>query len=226
MARGINVIGSAHVSIHNNEVRDCMTGGIGINETYGIIECGDIDIYNNNIFDTIGGTTFIIESSDYASYTYDVNIWGNYIDAYRQVKLDAGGVAVDNGDGTVTLPATDNGFKAGLVITIKWTMNYNGNYTLKSGTDDNHIIIGCRYAAEQFDGTETVSALSIGAFFDSVTGFNFNNNVIETGQFTYWCYVTSAAYNGLVENNLRTAGISYVNHRASTTFINNNVIVP
>jgi hypothetical protein len=227
MSRGINVIGSSYVSIYNNWIRDCMTGGIGVNETFGVVESENIDIYNNHIIDTIGTSGgIIVESSDNASYTSNVNIWGNNIDTYRQIKLDAGGTALDNGDGTVTLPATYNGYRKGLNVKIAGTTNYNGTYTLLPGTDDNHIVISHTYADELFTGTETVSHETIGMWFDHITNFSVRSNIVEPGTYSYWCYVTAAAYDGSVENNSYTPGRIYINKSPSVTFINNSPINP
>lgn len=235
MSRGINIIGSSHVSVHDNWIRDCIAGGIGVNETYGRVESVGINIYDNHIIDTIGGPGIIIQSSNDSSNTYDVNIWGNYVDTYREVKLDAGGVAVDNGGGTVTLPATYNGFRETLSVKIIGTINYNGNFTLKKGTDDDHLVISHAYFAEQFNGTETVSQSknydswyyiwsTDGMYFHNVINFNVRNNTIEPG--TNWCYVKSTARDGLVEDNMYTANAPYVNLSPSTLFINNTEIPP
>jgi hypothetical protein len=232
MSRGINIIGSSHVSVYDNWIRDCMTGGIGVNETYGIVECCDINIYDNHIIDTIGGPGIVIQSKDYGisdSNTYDVNIWDNYIDTYREVKLDAGGMVVNNGNGTVTLPATYNGFRKGLSVKITGTINYNGYFILQYGTDDDHLVISNAYFAEQFKGTETISQITDGMWFDHVINFNVINNTIEPGMayyYSYWCNVNSVAVNGLVEDNMYTSGVTYFNQSPSTLFINNTEISP
>jgi hypothetical protein len=80
--------------------------------------------------------------------------------------------AVDNGNGTVTLPmvvtvwSTENAtnffapkYYEGESITISGTTNYDGTYTLgdQSAAADGEVIITATYVAESFDQTEPVA---------------------------------------------------------------------
>ncbi len=230
MARGINSIGSVDVSIYNNWIRDCMCGGIGVNETFGIVESDNINIYDNHIINTIGAAGgIVVESSDHGSYSTNVNIYDNYINTDRHAKLDAGGAVIDNGDGTVTLPAAYNGYRTGLSVKIEGTASYNGTFTLQNGTDDNHIVISHVYVEELFDGTETVSQATIGIWFEYVKNFNIHNNIVVPGAVntgTYWCYVTVTAFDGLVQYNTYTPSKTYINKGISVIFNGNVPIAP
>ncbi len=68
------------------------------------------------------------------------------------------GDAVDNTDGTVTIPMGSNLFKTGDAVTITGTVNYDGDYILPDQTTatESNIIITATYVAETFAGTETV----------------------------------------------------------------------
>ena len=66
--------------------------------------------------------------------------------------------AVDNLDGTVTIPTDSHLFRAGDSITIAGTINYNGTYTLPDQTAaaDTEVIITAPFVAETFLSTETI----------------------------------------------------------------------
>ncbi len=68
------------------------------------------------------------------------------------------GDAVDNGDGTVTIPMGANLFKTGDAVTITGSVNYDGDYTLpnQATATESNILITATYTAETFTGTETV----------------------------------------------------------------------
>ncbi|WP_243546374.1 phage tail tube protein [Pseudodesulfovibrio tunisiensis] len=75
-----------------------------------------------------------------------------------RVNLDAGD-AVDKGNGLVGLSAAGHGLAVGAEIVIAGTTNYDGTYMVKRGTSIGEIVIEETYAAETFDGSETVTAL-------------------------------------------------------------------
>jgi protein involved in ribonucleotide reduction len=68
--------------------------------------------------------------------------------------------AVDNGDGTVGLPALAHPpYFAGQTVVISGTTNYNGTYTLPAQTlgGADVVVIPHAYVAETFLGTETIA---------------------------------------------------------------------
>jgi hypothetical protein len=71
------------------------------------------------------------------------------------ITLDAA-AAVDNGGGTVTLPATGHVNVAGDEIYVVGTDNYDGTHTLAAGTTTNELHITATYTAETFAGSERV----------------------------------------------------------------------
>jgi len=66
--------------------------------------------------------------------------------------------AVDNEDGTVSIPITGHGLEAGRLVTLASTTNYNDTYAIVAVPDADHIDITETYAAETFAGTETWTA--------------------------------------------------------------------
>ena len=84
-------------------------------------------------------------------------IWGLPLRDGTMPGLDAGGVAVDRGDGIVGLPFTGHPFSAGMRIQIVGTTNYEYLHILTSGTSENELQFADTYTAETFDGTETVA---------------------------------------------------------------------
>lgn len=66
------------------------------------------------------------------------------------------GSARDPNDGTVALPYKGNTMATGDVVRIYGTANYNGIWTLAADTNNVELRISDTYAAESFDGTETV----------------------------------------------------------------------
>ncbi|MCL5280402.1 MAG: hypothetical protein M1376_10905 [Planctomycetes bacterium] len=77
-------------------------------------------------------------------------------DVTAKCYLDAGGVARNVGGGIVGLPFTGHPFAAGETVTVAGTASYNGTFVLQAGTSANELQILEVYAAETFDGTETV----------------------------------------------------------------------
>ena len=71
--------------------------------------------------------------------------------------LDAAAV-VDKGGGLVGLPATAHGFKAGMIVTVLGTANYDAVHTLDAGTTTDELVIAAAYTAENLAGTETATA--------------------------------------------------------------------
>ena len=72
------------------------------------------------------------------------------------VNLNAGD-AVNKGSGKVGLPSTAHGLEPGAPVIIAGTSNYDGDYTLAPETSANELVITATYAAETFDGEETVT---------------------------------------------------------------------
>ena len=67
-------------------------------------------------------------------------------------NLDAA-AAVDNSDGTVTIPITAHGFSANDLVFIHGTDNYDGTYAV-TVPDANNITITVTYVAETFSATD------------------------------------------------------------------------
>ncbi|MDD4950926.1 MAG: phage tail tube protein [Desulfovibrionaceae bacterium] len=72
-----------------------------------------------------------------------------------QLTLDAGS-AIDKGSGKVGLPCTAHGLAKGAPVLIAGTTNFNGAYTLQNETSADELVVTDTYAAETFDGSETV----------------------------------------------------------------------
>ena len=69
-------------------------------------------------------------------------------------RFDNEAAVVDNGDGTVGIPATGHGFNSGDAIVISKTDNYNGEYTVDAATTADVLVITATFIAETFDGNE------------------------------------------------------------------------
>ena len=85
----------------------------------------------------------------------------------RRENLDEGGSAVDNGDGTVTLPCQNHCFEDGREIKITGTTNYDGLYKVVSHTE-NTFDISASYVSETFDGSEVVEDAPVTLFTENV----------------------------------------------------------
>lgn len=64
----------------------------------------------------------------------------------------SGRVAVDNGNGTVSLPCPDHGYVGGESVEISGTTNYDGSYTLAAQADPDVLTITATYVAEVING--------------------------------------------------------------------------
>lgn len=71
------------------------------------------------------------------------------------IGIDAGD-ASDLGDGKVGIPSTAHGLVAGDIISIEGTTNYDGTYTVQTGTTADVVAILATYVAETFDGGESL----------------------------------------------------------------------
>lgn len=97
-----------------------------------------------------------------ATYTLTIisengSVW--YIplgDGGMSATIDNGGVAVNVDGGIVGLPFANHPFAVGETVRISNTTNYNGEFTLESGTTDDELQITDGYVAETFDGSEIV----------------------------------------------------------------------
>lgn len=74
----------------------------------------------------------------------------------QKLFLDGGGTATDEGSGLVSLPVANHPYVAGEDVEISGTTNYDGTETLHANTTQDRIWITATYAAETFDGDETV----------------------------------------------------------------------
>ena len=78
----------------------------------------------------------------------------------------AADASVNGGSTLVRMPSTGHGYKAGSVVEIAGTTNYDGTYTIAAAATNTFDIYGT-YVAETFAGTETVRVvLSSGFPFD------------------------------------------------------------
>ncbi len=82
---------------------------------------------------------------------------GSFTETLTDKTLD-NEAAVDNGDGTVSMPSTGHTFIVGDYVVIADTDNYDGNHKVVgvSGADDFEIV--ATYVAETFAGTETAKS--------------------------------------------------------------------
>lgn len=93
-------------------------------------------------------------------YIADNNeVWGIPLNHTNRTVLAIDATdAVDKGGGNVGLPCTGHPFSAGQTISIYNSTNYSSsNYELSEFTTENELVITETYAAETFDGTQTVS---------------------------------------------------------------------
>lgn len=75
--------------------------------------------------------------------------------------LDAGD-AVDNGDGTVSIPSTEHGAIAGEKIVIDGTDDYDGEHTLHENTSTDTLVITATFVSETFSITDTFTVEGYG----------------------------------------------------------------
>ncbi|MFA5868038.1 MAG: hypothetical protein WC891_08835 [Actinomycetota bacterium] len=112
--------------------------------------------HDGSVYATIAGTTYydgywLLEAASDANNLV-------ITPTAHVVYLDAA-AAVDNGDGTVTLPCAAHGFIDGDTVTIAGTTNYNGAEVLGVASDADNLVITAAYVAETFDGTETATGM-------------------------------------------------------------------
>jgi hypothetical protein len=102
----------------------------------------------------------------YRTVTSTAGTYYRYVDAVPFLKgLDAA-AATNEGGGQVGIPCYAHGFTAGNQVTIAGTTNYDGTYTLESGTTADKLVITAAYVAETFATTDTATAAS---YLDSTT---------------------------------------------------------
>ena len=82
--------------------------------------------------------------------------------------------AVDNGDGTVSIPCPAHGLTSGQDVTISGTTSYNGTYTLGAQADPDWLTITATYVAEQISGgyaidTTVADGTAVWTFTDAAT---------------------------------------------------------
>jgi hypothetical protein len=95
------------------------------------------------------------------------------------------GVAVDKGDGTVGIPVYHNYMSDGDSIKIEGTTNYDGTFTVETGSTTSEIIITATYVAETFPTSRSTAVIkyvqpqaevdALLAFISSISGKDFNN---------------------------------------------------
>ena len=85
-----------------------------------------------------------------------------YVSGYDRdnVKLLDNAAAVDATGWIVTIPLTANGYSEDEVVTIAWSTNYNGNYTIVAVATDTFNITAT-YNAETFAWTETCTSIAV-----------------------------------------------------------------
>lgn len=71
-------------------------------------------------------------------------------------KLINAAAATDETGGLVGIPVTSHGYSTGDTILLDATDNYDGVYSVHADTTEHKIVITATYAAETFDGDETV----------------------------------------------------------------------
>lgn len=98
----------------------------------------------------------------------------DYSRALRNSKLLDASAATDIGGGTVGIPIAAHGFSVGDIVTFSGTTNYNGTYTLITGTTSSVLHITATYTAETFAGTEKAQVRNY-AFYDDDGVKSFNN---------------------------------------------------
>lgn len=82
--------------------------------------------------------------------------------------------AVNNGDGTVSIPCPAHGLASGQDVTISGTTNYNGTYTIGTQADPDWLTITATYVAEQISGgyvidTTITDGSAVWTFTDAAT---------------------------------------------------------
>ncbi len=87
----------------------------------------------------------------------NAGVEGSFTETLTDKTLD-NEAAVDNGDGTVSIPSTTHTFIVGDYVVINNTTSYDGNHKVVgvSGADDFEIV--ATYVTETFVGTETVKS--------------------------------------------------------------------
>jgi hypothetical protein len=118
------------------------------------VDC-DIDPQTPVTWDWEFGGNYGAYSLTYASE--NANIWGLPFTDTTVSSLTKDSVAIDNGDGTVSLPSHGHPFEDGWVIYITNTTgtSYNGTFTIQAGsTGTNYIKITSSYFAYTCTGNE------------------------------------------------------------------------
>ena len=80
--------------------------------------------------------------------------------------INAAAAATDETGGLVGIPVTSHGYSTGDTILLNATDNYDGVYSVHADTTEHKIVITATYAAETFDGDETVAIVQDTEIFD------------------------------------------------------------
>jgi len=108
----------------------------------------------------------VFKASKYSRLSFSKNV------AVISATL-AAAAAVDNGDGTVKIPATAHGFARLFFVTISGTTNYDGVFQIITIDDADHFSIYATYVAETFSITDTAvqedKPWSVLAIYPSIT---------------------------------------------------------
>lgn len=93
------------------------------------------------------------------SYKCNSSFQTAYLCTSTTAALDAG-AAVDNLDGTVTIPVTSHPFTAGDVVLLAGTVNYDGVYEVEPATSTDTLVITATYVAETFTADMTAALMA------------------------------------------------------------------
>lgn len=129
----------------------------------------------NGVIKISADSTFAIPSMVYTDESVFIAKWskfgsqGNVSQVYtiedktyfkntviKNTVINAGGVATNEGAGTVGIPVTAHGFPSGALVSIRGSLNYDGDYTVLPTSTTNKIIISVNYTAETFTGSEKI----------------------------------------------------------------------
>lgn len=116
----------------------------------------------------VPGTPAVPATYKYTWISENGTIWGIPVTDQTILTLDAGGVAVDEGGGIVSVPCAGHPFVAGDVLRLSGTTNYSATtYTLAAGTTASRLHFTSGFTAETFTGAEVpqkvIAGLSSGA---------------------------------------------------------------
>ena len=147
----IGITGSA---VDNGDGTVTLQVGGGSVPTHSFVAGAHIGINGSTNYDSTytlgdqsaGDDTHVVITATYVAETFDLT----------QVMYLTSGTAVDNGDGTVTIPCPDHGFVESDIVSISGTISYGDSFTLPAQTlgDADHFVVTATYAFEAFDSAD------------------------------------------------------------------------